>query len=253
MSKGIFSSQSCILRQISQKLKEDIDLKKVCKRLSYHLDKPDLEARITNSHIQSVCRSFNKNTLNINDPSDVFKQYAKKMEGLSKVRDGSKNKWVTGYDTLNIIAVTKQNQELFLKPVISELFSYKQEVDTLKNILFVHLVSIIISRNNKGVFVFAREYGDKKMYSFFEENNASFIIRSNATRDLYYHGCKMKFKEVVKEVNLSHVFKIRKKTRKRRIEEKTVYAGITDVKIPVDPHPRKQTKLVSTKLFVGRY
>ena len=33
----------------------------------------------------------------------------------------------------------------------------------------------------------------------------------------------------------------------------TVYAGIIDVQIPIDPYPLKNSTLVSTKLFVGRY
>lgn len=253
MTRGILSSQTCIVRQISQHLRESIQLKKVNKRLSYHLDKSDLAARVTNSHIQSACRSFNKDTLIIVDPSDVVKKCAKMMEGLSRVRDGSENKWATGYDTLNIIAVNSRNDELFLKPVVSDLFSYNYEIDTLKNILSDRLISIIISSNNKGIFVFDRAYDDKKMYSFFEENNASFIIRSNATRDLYFNGQKMKFKEIAKSVNLSYIFQVKKKMRKGKIEEKTVYAGITDIEIPIYPHPRKNPTLVSAKLFIGKY
>jgi len=254
MSRGILSSQSCILRQISQNLKEDIDLKKVCKRLSYHLGKQNFQSRIANSQILSSCRKSTRDTLFIVDPSDVFKQYAEKMEGLSRVRDGSKNKWVNGYDTLNILAVNKKQQELFLKPIISELFSYKQEIDTLKNILFDHLISIIIASNNKGVYVFDRAFDDKKVYSFFRDHNAPFIIRSMAIRDLYYQGQKIKFNEVAKKANLSHVFKIQKKTRKGRTKEETVYAGVLDVEIPLSPHPcKKKPDLFSAKLFVGRY
>ena len=103
--RGILSSQSCILRRISQSLKECIDLKKVCKRLTYHLGKTELLSQVTDSNIQSVCRSFNKNTLIIVDPSDIAKKYAKKMEGLSRVRDGDKKEIVNGYETLNILTV----------------------------------------------------------------------------------------------------------------------------------------------------
>ena len=254
MSRGILSSRSCILRQISQNLKEDISVKKVSKRLSYHLNKPDLESQITDTQIRYLCRHSTRDTLFIVDPSDIFKPYAKKMEGLSRVRDGDKNRWVNGYETLNILAVDKKDQELFLKPVVSELFSYKQEIDTSKNILFDHIISIIIASNNKGVQVCDRGFDDKKVFSFFKEHEASFIIRSKAIRDLYYLGKKMKFKDVAKQANLSYTFKIPKKTRKGRIKEKTVYAGIVDVEIPLSPHPRKKNPdLFSAKLFVGKY
>lgn len=251
--RGILSSQSCILRRISQSLKESIDLKKVCKRLTYHLDKPELLPQLTNSYTQPVCNSFSKETLIIIDPSDIAKKYARKMDGLTRVRDGDKNEIVNGYETLNILAVDKHKQELTLKPVISEFFSYNLEVDTLKSILFDHLTSIIIYSNNQGVFVFDRGYDDKKMYTFLEDNDASFIIRSTAIRDLYYNGQKLKFKEIAEKVDLSHTFKIEKKTRKGRTKIETVYAGMIDVKIPVDPYPLKNPTLVSAKLFVGKY
>ncbi|MCD4819539.1 MAG: transposase [Candidatus Cloacimonetes bacterium] len=251
--RGILSSQSCILRRLSQSLKEGIDLKKVCKRLTYHLDKTELLSQVTDSNIQSVCRSFNKDTLIIVDPSDIAKKCAKQMEGLSRVRNGDKKEIVNGYETLNILAVNKHEQELSLKPVISELFSYSEEIDTLKNILFDHLGSIIISSDNKGVYVLDRAYDDKKMYLFFSDNIASYIIRSNAIRDMYYNEQKLKFKEIAKKVNLSHTFKIERKTRKGKTKIETVYAGVMDVKIPVDPHPLKNPTLVSAKLFVGKY
>lgn len=254
MSRGILASQSCILRQISHNLKEDIDLKKVCKRLSYHLRKDKLESLLANSQIRSSCRKSTRDTLFIVDPSDVFKQYAKKMEGLSRVRDGSRNIWVNGYETLNILSVTKKQKELVMKPIVSELFSYKQEIDTSKNILFDHLISTIIASNNQGVYVFDRAFDDKTVFSFFRDHNAPFIIRSMATRDLYHHGRKMKFIEAAKQVKLSHTFTIQKKSRKGKIKEETVYAGIIDIEIPLSPHPRKKNPdLFSAKLFVGRY
>ena len=142
------------------------------------------------------------------------------MEGLSRVRDGDKNVIVNSYETLNILAVDKPEQDFSLKPVISELFSYDLELDTLKSILFDFLTSIIISSNNKGVFILIECMMIKKMYSFFEDNAASFIIRSNAIRNFYYHGQKVKFKEVAKKVNLSHTFKIERKTRNGRTKNR---------------------------------
>jgi len=214
--RGILSSQSCILRRISQSLKENIDLKKVCKRITHHLKKRQLLPKITDSNTQTVCRSFNENTLIIIDPSDIAKKCAQAMEGLSKVRDGDKKEIVNGYETLNILAADQVDQELSLKPVVSELFSYSAEIDTLKSILFDHLTSIIISSNNKGVFVFDRGYDDKKMYSFFNDNAASFINRSNAARDIYYNEQKMKFKEIAQKGKSFTRVQNREKDSKRK-------------------------------------
>lgn len=252
--RGILSSRSCILRQIAQSLEEKIALEKVCKRLRHHLDKPDLNDRITEQQIRKSCYRAPNNTLYIVDPSDIFKPYAKKMEGLSRVRDGSTGKNVNGYETLNIISAENNNQELLMKPIVSKLFSYEQEIDTAKTKIFDSIISMIIASNNKGVYVFDRGFDDKKVFSFFKEQEAGFIIRCNTLRDLYYQGKKMKFKEVVKKANLSHTFTVEKKDRKGKPKIKTVYAGIIDVGIPLSPHPRKKNPdILPVKLLVAKY
>ena len=136
------------------------------------------------------------------------------MEGLSRVHDGDKKETTNGYDVLNIIVATEKDQGLQITPIVSKLFSYRQEVDTIKNILFDQLISIIIGSNNRGVFIFDRGYDDKKMYSFFHEHSSSFIIRSKGVRDLYFNGQKQKFAQIAKQVELNHIFHCKRKTRK---------------------------------------
>ncbi|MCK4338640.1 MAG: hypothetical protein KAW87_01445, partial [Candidatus Cloacimonetes bacterium] len=104
---GILSGKTCIVRQISQTLKEDISLKKTCKRVSYHLNKEDLDSILLENLLQVQCRNITKKSIIIPDPSDIMKKYAEKMEGMSKVHDGSENKWVNGYDLLDFIAVNE--------------------------------------------------------------------------------------------------------------------------------------------------
>jgi hypothetical protein len=254
MTRGILASRSCILRQIAQKLKEKISLKKVSKRLGTHLTKPYLNELLTERQIQKSCYGASRDTLFIVDPSDIIKPSAEKMEGLSKIRDGSTKKYGNGYETLNILSVDTINQEFIMKPVASELFSNEQEMDTAKTKLFDLFYSIIIAGNNKGVFVFDRAFDDKIIFSFFRNNETAFIVRSMATRDLYYQGQKMKFKEVAKKAKLSHTFMIEKSSRKGKPKTKTVYAGIIDVEIPLSPHAsKKNPDLFPAKLLVARY
>ncbi len=254
MVRGILTSQSCILRQIAQSLEEKIDLEKVCKRLRHHLDKPDLNERITEQQIRKSCYRTSRDTLYIVDPSDIFKPSAQKMEGLSRVRDGSTGEQVNGYETLNIISVEKKNEEMLLKPLVSELFSYEEETETAKMKIFDSIISIIIASNNKGVYVFDRGFDDRKVFSFLARQKAGFIVRSKTYRDLYYQGKKMKFKEAIKEANLSHTFTIEKKNRKGKTKKTVVNAGILDVEISLLPHPRKKDPVnLPVKLMVAKY
>ena len=242
---GILLEKTSILRQIAQGLKEKINLKKVIKRFIYHLDKEDLSEKLRDNQIRYVSHNSDKNRLYIVDPSDILKKYAAKLEGLSRVRDGSEGEWVNGYETINIISADKEGKEYSLNTVVSELYGNEIEIDTMKQVLFDRMIDIIIASDNKGVFVFDRGFDDKKLYSFFRDNASSFIIRSKGIRDLYYKDEKISFKKLAKKVKLSHSFNVKKRV---------FNAGIIDVEIPLDPHPRKKNPdLFSAKLFVGRY
>src|SRR5690554_4749477 len=98
MIQGIIKSRSCILRQIAQSQKEDISLEDTCKRYRRHLSKPEISSTLSENHLRQHCRKINQDSLIIFDPSDIRKNYAQKMEGLSVVHDGSTGKSCKGYN-----------------------------------------------------------------------------------------------------------------------------------------------------------
>lgn len=254
MVGGILATQKPIVRQIGQHLDESIPLKKTTKRLRYNLSSRDLNRQLSNTNARSICHSFNKDTLVIVDPSDIAKKYAEAMEGLSRVRDGSENKIVNGYDTLNILSVNRHNKANYSHSLLfSDLYSYTKELDSLKNKLFDRILSIIIYGNNKGIFTFDSGYDDRKVFKFLSEHDAPFIIRSNGKRGLYINGKPKKFKDVIKDMKLKYKFKLKRKKNTGKETIESVSCGITDVQIPVNPHKLKHPTLISVKLFVGRY
>ena len=93
---GLLSSKSCILRKVSQSLKESISLKKTSKHLSYHLSKDHFDTKLSDNLLQMQSSKLNGESIVIADPGDIMKKYAKKMEGMSSVRDGSKGEWGKG-------------------------------------------------------------------------------------------------------------------------------------------------------------
>ena len=244
---GILSGKTCIVRQISQTLKEDISLKKTCKRVSYHLNKEDLDSILLENLLQVQCRNITNESIIIPDPSDIMKKYAEKMEGMSKVHDGSENKWVNGYDLLDFIAVNENtDNELTIEPLVSDLYSNDTEYETLKTKFFNRINDIQVYSNNKGIYTLDRGYDDKKVMAYLYGNEADFIIRSGTKRDLYYKGQKICFVDVAKEVDMKYEFSGRKKNEK-------IIAGLLSVEVPIDPHPRKNPTLIPLNLIVARY
>jgi len=245
---GILSSRSCIVRRVSQNLKESISLKKTSKRLSYHLSKDHFDTKLSNNLLRAQSRKLNEDSIIIADPGDIMKKYAKKMEGLSSVRDGSKGEWGKGYDVLDFISVdASSDKKLKIKPLVSDLYSAEMEEGTLKTKFFNRVNDIQVYSNNKGIFTLDRGYDDKKVINYLYTNNARFIIRSKGIRDVYYEGEKMSFSEVSRKVELSNKF-----TGRTRNEQ--ILAGAVKVSVPVDPHPRKKNAtLVPITLIVARY
>lgn len=78
------------LSHIVMALREKISPKKVEDRLSRMLSTEGLDAALQETIAKEGASKVKKDTLVIIDPSDIQKPYAKKMECLAKVWDGSK-------------------------------------------------------------------------------------------------------------------------------------------------------------------
>jgi hypothetical protein len=245
---GILSRRSCIVRKVSQSLKESISLKKTIKRLSYHLSKDHFDTKLSDNLLRMQSSELNEESIIIADPGDIMKTYAQKMEGLSSVRDGSKGEWGDGYDILDFISVDVCcDNTLKINPLVSDLYSAEMEEETLKTIFFNRINDIQVYSNNTCIFTIDRGFDDKKVIAYFYRNDASFIIRSKGVRDVYFKGEKMSFSDVSRKVEMPYRF-----TGRSRHEQ--IIAGAVNVSVPVDPHPRKKnTALVPLTLIVARY
>jgi len=245
---GILSSRSCIVRKVSQSLKETISLKKTSKRLSYHLSKDHFDAKLSDNLLRMQSNKLNEESIVIADPGDIMKTYAQKMEGLSSVRDGSKGEWCKGYDILDFIAADiRCDNTLKITPLVSDLYSAEMEEESLKTRFFNRVNDIQVYSNNTCIFTVDRGYDDKKVIAYFYRNDARFIIRSKGVRDVYYKGEKMSFSEVSRKVEMPYTFT-------RRSRHKQLIAGAVNISVPVDSHPKKKnTTLVPLTLIVARY
>lgn len=241
---GIISSQSCIVRRTAQSLGEKIASKKTQERLIYHLDKADLGIRLSQELLKKQSRRLKQDSLIIVDPSDIVKKYAEKMEGLSKVRDGNDGKWKTGYDALDIVGVNRNGNDISILPMHSQLHSKVIDIDTMKNMLFDRIVDIIVHSNNRGVFVFDRQYDDRKVIKELDAHEASYIIRMKDNRDVYSNGKKQNIDTLARSTKLRYRFRVSDKA--------TISAGLCPVEIRLNPHPVKKQTLAKALLVVAK-
>ena len=111
------------LSEIARCLEEPITLKKIVDRLSRNLACEELRQRINEGVLREGSTRIKDDTLLIVDTSDLIKKYAKKMENLAEVRDGSEKKIGNGYWTCQVVGAECGHSEIV--PVYNPLYSQK--------------------------------------------------------------------------------------------------------------------------------
>lgn len=198
MIYGILKSQSCHLSKIGRALNEDIKLKKTIDRLSRNLSEFEQGDILMENYLKTVKNQINDKTILIIDGSDITKTYATKMEGLSKVRDGSTGEYKLGYHTLGITALTSERKAPI--PVYTKVYTPKEkgfvseDDEVLKALKFIgkHF-------NKKNIRAFDRGYDNNTYYKHLIKNNEKFIIRAKKDRNVIYQEKTINILELAKK------------------------------------------------------
>ena len=96
---GIQASKDVKLSNIARTLKEDQALIKTEDRLSRNLDDVDFTEGINDEICRLAASKVTDDMVIAIDPGDIRKKYAKKMEFLGKVYDGSEKEIGNGYQS----------------------------------------------------------------------------------------------------------------------------------------------------------
>ena len=109
------------MTEIGRALEEKIPLHATHKRLSRNLADESLEDNLGRNVLELGCKHINEDTLLIVDPSDIQKKYAKKMQYLAEVRDGSEDTIGNGYWLCEVVGSEVGSNEII--PLAQELWS----------------------------------------------------------------------------------------------------------------------------------
>ena len=94
---GVQSRASVRLSEIARALDEGIRLKKVVERWSRQLKRKSLRQRVRRNLLALAAPRVGREALLVVDLTDVSKPYARQMEYLARVRDGSRGELRDGY------------------------------------------------------------------------------------------------------------------------------------------------------------
>ena len=184
---GIQASGDVKLSEVARSLNERIALSKTETRLSRNLSGDSLEESLLFDIAKMGARRVRKDTLLLIDPSDVCKPYARKMEYLATVRDGSAGELVKGYWMMEVVGCELEQRRI--TPLYQSLYSADAPGFLSENDEILKAVELVSTHSKKrGVWVMDRGGSRKKLFDAFLDRSLRFIVRLRSDFRLNFRG-----------------------------------------------------------------
>ena len=178
MMYGIMAEKDVKLTSVVRALKEKITAKKVEDRLSRMLSSEGLERDLHDVIAAEGSAKVHRDTLIILDPSDVQKPYARKMEHLAKVWDGSKGEVGDNLGYWGCMAVACESGGRRPIPLHFRLWSAESPGFVSENDEVEGVVKAISRHTKKrGIYVYDRGGDNIEFYRFLLSMGLDFIVR----------------------------------------------------------------------------
>ena len=200
MIYGVLSSNDSKLSNVARHLNEGISLKKCIERLSRNLKNFENGGKLFENYLKSVKSLLNSHSILVIDGGDITKTYAKSMEGLSTVRDGSTGEYKSGYHTLGITALSSVRKSPI--PVYTKVYSSEEDGFVSEDeevIIGLEFLSKHFKKIN--IRTFDRGFDNNRYYRYLISNRENFVIRAKKNRDVLYNGKR------INVLKLAHKFK----------------------------------------------
>ncbi len=234
MVYGMQARGSVRLTEVARALEEPIKLHKTHDRLCRNLNDSMLKSVIGSYILNKGSSHVKDDTLLIMDPSDITKKYARKMEHLCEVRDGSEGTIGKGYWLCEVVGAEVDSSEI--TPLAQSLWSQEAPGFTSENEEILSLIRRVRSKTqNRGIFVIDRGGDRRKIYKELVPKGYRFLIRQRGDRHLLYSG-----KEHVTRILANKCkFLYSETVAKEKYGRETVHTlefGYLPVRLPEYPH-----------------
>jgi hypothetical protein len=185
MIYGIQARQSVVLTEVARALEERISIKKSEERLSRQLGRQGLGAVVQDNLLAQASKRIKDDTLLIIDSSDITKKYARKMQYLATVRDGSEGQLAEGYWVCNVVGAEVEHNGII--PMYQHLYSAKAPDFVSENDEILRCVDMI-SRHvgHRGIWVMDRGGDRGNLIEHFLKRRKRFLIRLVGDRHLMF-------------------------------------------------------------------
>jgi hypothetical protein len=178
---GIQASQEVKLSNIARSLKEEIPLIKTEDRLSRNLRAVELQTELTPQLAKIASQRITAGTVLCLDLSDIRKEYARKMEYLATVHDGSTGEMHPGYWLCDITGAEMNGSEIV--PLYQKMYSAEAEEFVSENAEMLAGIDLVRSHTQgRGIWAVDRGGDRKKLLEPLLDRHERFVIRSTGKR-----------------------------------------------------------------------
>jgi len=229
---GIQSAKDIKLSQVARSLDEPIALKKTEERLSRNIQTEGLDVKLNQIIASEGAKRIKHDTLIIVDPTDIRKEYARKMPHLATIHDGSSGELATGYSGCMAVACEPRSRQMI--PLHLRMWSSEAPDFISENHQVLEVMRTIHqAAQGRGIFIYDRG-GDRDTIMLpLLEQGSRWVIRQRGDRHVLFNGkarselevatgCAMKYAEmIVKETREGEkVYKLEFGAREVRLPEK---------------------------------
>jgi len=234
MLYGLQAARDVKLSEVSRSLNETIALIKTENRLSRNLASRDRSERINRLIAWEGAAQVGEDTVLAIDLGDVRKKYAKRMEYLATIRDGSEKELGQGYWLCEVVGADAYGDKI--TPLYGALYSADAEGFVSENDeIFRAMKTVSKATRRRGIYAIDRGGDRGKILEFAIENALSFVIRQKGDRHvLTRQGAKMP----VRMAGWGCRFTERRHVELERDGErvkKTLKLGFREVRLPRRP------------------
>jgi hypothetical protein len=192
---------------------------------------PNLSQYMTRRLIEDAKCRVSEDAVLALDLTDINKPYAKKMENLTKIWDGSKKEISSGYWVCEVIAAKVEGEELI--PLYSKLYSQEAEDFESENTELLRAIDTVNKGiKGKGIWVIDRGGDRKILITQLVKRGLRFIIRIEGDRTLIWNKGKRDLaKEIAMKIRCDQVYELEIDDEGYK-EKKRVWLGKVGVKMP---------------------
>ena len=184
---GIQAAKDIKISNVARSLQEDIKLIKTEERLCRNLAAQDFSDHINTQIIRLGDDKITDEMTIAIDPGDIMKPYAKAMEKLCGIYDGSQGQGAQGYHLCQVTAANLEHNKIV--PLYCEAFSSQEKdyISTTEKIKSA-ISKVIQKTGTAGVWAIDRQGDCNEIIEHFLDNKLKFVTRLKLNRWLLTHN-----------------------------------------------------------------